>query len=82
VLAALMRRQMDRMIPGDDDGSLRELMESVVASMPLRGLAGMAPGLTPAMLDRIIAALNGQWLRAIRGKPTVVRDRSRAMADR
>ena len=82
VLAALMRRQMDRMIPGDDDGSLRELMESVVASMPLRGLAGMGPGLTPAMLDRIIAALNGQWIRAIRGKPTVVRDRSRAMADR
>ena len=68
MLAALMRRQMDKMIPDDDDGSLRELMEDVVVSIPLRGLAAMGPGLTPSMLDRIVAALNGHWIRAIRGK--------------
>jgi beta-glucosidase len=82
VLAALMRRRMEKMIPADDDGSLREIMENVVFGMPLRGLAAMGPGLTPAMLDRIIAALNGQWIRAIRGKPAAVRDRSRATANR
>jgi beta-glucosidase len=68
MLAALMRRQMDKMVPVDDDGSLRELMDDVVVSMPLRGFAAMGPGLTPSMLDRIVAALNGRWIRAIRGK--------------
>lgn len=67
-LAALMRRRMDKMIPDDDDGSLRELMDNVVVSLPLRGFVAMGPGLTPSMLDRIVAALNHQWIRAIRGK--------------
>ncbi len=67
ILAALMHRQMDKVVP-DDDGSLREIMDEVVVSMPLRGFVAMGPGLTLSRLDRIIAALNGQWIRAIRGK--------------
>ncbi len=57
-------------------------MENAVIGLPLRGLAAMGPGLTLSMLDRIIAVLNGQWIRAIRGKPGALRDRSRSTADR
>lgn len=68
MLGALMRRQMNRMIPSDDDGTMRELLDGVIRGMPLRGMATMGQGLTLAALDRLIAALNGQWLRAVRGR--------------
>ena len=68
LLAWVIRRQMGRMVPADDDGTMRALMDNVIVGLPLRGMAAMGGGMTPATLDRIIAALNGHWGRAIRGR--------------
>jgi hypothetical protein len=62
-----MRRQAERTIP-DDDGTIRDLYETAIAELPLRSLATMGRGMTPATLDRLIDALNGHWIRAILGR--------------
>ena len=66
VLAWLMRRPMDRMVPADDDGTMREMLDAMVTGLPLRGLATLGRGLTPALLDRVIALLNHEWRPALR----------------
>ncbi len=69
VLARLVRREMEKMIPADDDGSNRDLFEGSIAGLPLRALAAMGQGaMSLATVDRIVAALNRNWLTAIRGR--------------
>ena len=69
VLARLVKREMEKMIPADDDGSNRDLFEGSIAGLPLRALAAMGGGaMSLATVDRIVAALNRKWLTAIRGR--------------
>lgn len=50
----------------DDDGVMALLIESALAEAPLRGLVGLSGGrISPAALDRLIAALNGRWATAL-----------------
>lgn len=67
VLARLVRREMQKMIPADDDGSNRDLFEGSIAGLPLRALAAMGGGaMSLATVDRIVAALNRDVLGVIR----------------
>ena len=68
VLARLVRREMEKMIPEGDDGSNRDLFEGSVAGLPLRALAAIGGGaMSFTTVDRIIAALNRSWIKAVRG---------------
>lgn len=50
----------------DEDGMMALLIEAALAEAPLRGLVGLSEGrVSPAALDRLIAALNGRWKTAI-----------------
>jgi len=66
VLVGLMKRQMAKMA-GDDPETL-DLLEGVVAGLPVRGLAAMGDGLTLPAIDRVLALLNGQWVEVVRGR--------------
>ena len=68
VLVALARRQAERLVPADDDGSARAMLENALTGVPLRAVAAMGGGLSPGMLDRLVALLNGDLVRAIRGR--------------
>jgi len=51
-----------------DDPETRDLLEGVVAGLPVRGLAAMGDGLTLPAIDRVLALLNGQWVEVVRGR--------------
>jgi beta-glucosidase len=69
VLARVVKREMEKMIPADDDGSNRDLFEGSTAGLPLRALAAMGGGaMSLATVDRIIAGLNRNWVKAVRGR--------------
>jgi beta-glucosidase len=68
ILAWAIRRLMNRVVPAGEDGTQQEIIAGVVAGLPLRALATMGKGISTSTLDRLIAALNGNWIRAIRGR--------------
>jgi beta-glucosidase len=69
LLARVVTREMEKMIPDDDDGSNRDLFEGSTAGLPLRALAAMGGGaMSLATVDRIVAGLNRNWVKAVLGR--------------
>jgi beta-glucosidase len=58
-IVALLRRAMARQFAGSVSEGLDEMVDSVLAGMPLRAFVVLTPGLTFGMLDRLLAVLNG-----------------------
>ena len=53
---------------GETSAVMERMLESVVTQMPLRSLVSMGGGrISWKTLDAIVEALNGRWLRALRG---------------
>ncbi len=57
-LVAAMRWGMRRQFASNDTGSMDDMVEAVLAGLPLRAMVTMSPGMSFAILDRIIASLN------------------------
>ena len=53
-----MRWGMRRQFASNDTGSMDDMVEAVLASLPLRAFVMMSPGMSFGILDRIIATLN------------------------
>jgi hypothetical protein len=53
-----MRWGIQRKLTDNETGSLDDLVEAVLAELPLRSIATMSPSLGFAGLDRMIASLN------------------------
>lgn len=53
-----MRWGMKRQFASNDTGSMDDMIDSVLASLPLRAMVVMSPGMSFGILDRIIATLN------------------------
>jgi hypothetical protein len=53
---------------GGDDPETRDLIEGVIAGLPVRGLAAKGDSLSLTTIDRVVAVLNGEWRAARRGR--------------
>lgn len=70
-LLRLVRQAMARRFADGGSAEREELLESVLAGLPVRALAQMGPGpVTFARLDRLLALLNGEPLRALARRRT------------
>ncbi len=69
-LVAAMRWGMRRQFASNDTGSMDDMVETVLASLPLRSFVMMSPGMSFAILDRIIATLNADVRGIIRTRPS------------
>jgi beta-glucosidase len=66
VLVAAMRWGIQRTFAGTETGNMDDMLDAVLAGLPLRSFATMSPALDFAALDRIIATLNGDLLGVLR----------------
>ncbi len=72
-LVSAMRWGMNRQFASANTDNMDDMVETVLASLPLRAFVTMAPGMSFAILDRIIAALNADVRGVIRpGRPGTV----------
>ena len=65
-LVSAMRWGMRRQFASNDTGSMDDMVEVVLASLPLRSFVMMSPGMSFGILDRIVATLNGDVRGVIR----------------
>lgn len=65
-LVAAMKWGMRRQFASNDTGSMDDMVDTVVAGLPLRAIVMMTPGMSFAILDRIIASLNSDLRGIIR----------------
>jgi beta-glucosidase len=65
-LVSAMRWGMKRQFASNDTGSMDDMVEVVLASLPLRSFVMMSPGMSFGILDRIVATLNGDVRGVIR----------------
>ncbi|HYN56427.1 MAG TPA: glycoside hydrolase family 3 C-terminal domain-containing protein [Motilibacterales bacterium] len=63
---AAMRWGMQRQFASQNTDNLDDMIDAVLASLPLRAVVMMAPGMNFGVLDRIIAALNADLRGVIR----------------
>jgi beta-glucosidase len=69
-LVSAMRWGMRRQFASNDTGSMDDMVDAVLESLPLRSIVMMSPGMSFAILDRIIATLNADVRGIIRPRPT------------
>ncbi len=65
-LVAVLRRLLARQFSAEDTEGVEDLVEAVLAGLPLRSFVLMGAGVSFPVLDRVIAALNGDVRRVVR----------------
>ena len=70
-LVAAMRWGIRRKFANTDTGNMDDMVEAVLAGLPLRAFVTMSPAMSFAIIDRIIAALNADLRGVLRpGRPS------------